>query len=123
MAVGVIVAVGVSVDVEVGVEVLVGVKVNVGVGVSVAKSAPNGLLGPASHATNKATPPKISKPAAINIIFGLPRFLRLRKDAILPDGDDEIGGLLFMVNFPFYKAYMPMRFPIRRNVKIILPEK
>ena len=61
----VIVAVEVAVGVSVGVDVLVGVNVNVGVEVSVAKKVLIGLLGPASHAINKITPPKTSTPAMI----------------------------------------------------------
>lgn len=57
--------VDVAVDVAVGVDVLVGVNVRVGVGVSVAKSAVSGLLGPASHAISRITPPKTSTPAMI----------------------------------------------------------
>jgi hypothetical protein len=63
VAVGVMVAVAVIVVVEVGVGVLVGVNVVVGVGVSVANNALIGLLGPASHAISKITPPKTSSPA------------------------------------------------------------
>jgi hypothetical protein len=65
VAVGVIVAVDVAVDVAVGVDVLVGVNVSVGVEVSVAKNVFIGLLGPASHAISRITPPKTSKPAII----------------------------------------------------------
>jgi hypothetical protein len=104
VAVGVTVAVDVTVDVAVGVEVLVGVKVVVGVEVSVAKNVLIGLLGPASHAINRITPPRTSKPAAKKIILGPPRRLRLRKELMLLEGEDEIGGLLFIYFFPFYKA-------------------
>ena len=111
VAVTVTVAVGVSVGVSVWVEVLVGVNVIVGVGVTVAKSALIGLLGPAIHAISRITPPKTSTPAMIKIIFGPPRFLRLRKDVILLVGEDEIGGLLFIIFFPFYKRVCQSGFP------------
>jgi len=103
VAVGVTVAVDVAVDVAVGVEVLVGVNVMVGVDVSVAKNVLIGLLGPASHAINRITPPKTSTPATIKIIPGPPRFLRLRKELMLLVGEDEIGGLLFIL-FSFLQS-------------------
>lgn len=96
---GVTVAVGVSV----GVEVLVGVKVRVGVAVSVAKNVLIGLLGPASHAISRITPPNTSRPAIIKIRLGRFRRLRIRRELILLDGD-EIGGLLFMNCFLIRKA-------------------
>jgi hypothetical protein len=101
VAVGVTVGVSVTVGVEVGVEVLVAVKVMVGVGVSVAKSLPIGLSAPESHTINEITPPRTSKPAITNTIFGPRRCLRLRKVLILLAGEDEMGGLLF-ISFSFF---------------------
>lgn len=117
VAVGVIVEVDVMVGVSVGMDVLVGVNVMVGVGVSVAKSEFSGLLGPVSQTMSRITPPKTSKPAKIKMILGPPRFLRLRSKFMELDDEDEIGGLLYMARFLYYKASSLRRFPIRRNVK------
>ena len=96
VGVGVIVKVWVAGGVSVGMVVLVDVNVSVGVRVSVAKNLLIGLSGPASQAIISPTPIRISKPAIMNIKFGLPDFLRLRYELITLAEDDEIGGLLFM---------------------------
>lgn len=115
--------VSVAVGVFVGVVVLVGVNVSVGVAVSVAKNVLIGLLGPASQRTNRITPPKTSSPATINIMLGLLRCnLRFRRELILLDGEDEIGGLLFMKSVPFTLRFFKGNYSLT-HCKEILPEK
>ena len=103
VAVGVIVTVDVTVGVSVGTAVLVGVNVWVGVGVAVAKKALSGLLGPESQTIISITPPKTRTPAIIYTVLGPPRFLRLRSRLMELDGEEVIGGLLFMGRFLFTK--------------------
>jgi hypothetical protein len=112
VAVGVIVGVSVAVAVDVGVDVLVGVNVRVGVDVSVAKKVLIGLLGPVNQTISRITPPSTSTPAMIKTRFGLPRCLRFRRELMLLDGEDEIGGLLFMKSVPFYNALIQRWFPV-----------
>lgn len=121
VAVGVIVGVSVGVVVDVGVDVLVGVKVRVGVDVSVAKKVLIGLLGPVNQTISRIIPPKTSTPAMIKTRLGPRRCLRFRRELILLDGEDEIGGLLFMKSVPFTLRLSKGDFPLTQ-CKIILPE-
>jgi hypothetical protein len=69
-----------------------------------------GLPGLASHTIKEITPPRTSKPATMRRILAPLRFLRLRKELILLDGEDDIGGL-FIIIFLFTWRVFQSSFP------------